>query len=151
LQNLATKATINVDVPDTKSVHVLINADYLSMDIAGKQVGEIILAFANNKTFAVPITAWQTVRSVVISKENEYLMEKMIAPPDNIKFENVYIEKQARGGKPFLGYTDMLTIELPRDLIGETLKEITITDTSFESINSLSPSLVIVGITVESM
>lgn len=150
LPNLETSARVRVNIPRVTKVYLLLNADYLSPEISGKKVGEVNLQFSNNLTHSISIIAWQNIRAVVVSENDAYIMDNLLAPQSNNELINVWIEKQNRGNAPYLAYTDMLIIPIPEIFQGEVLKDINIIDTSTDTVGSYDPSLVLIGITVES-
>ncbi|HSI15267.1 MAG TPA: hypothetical protein VK961_24675 [Chthoniobacter sp.] len=139
-----TSFRIPVSVPRPTEVNILLQGGYVKREFSGKKVGEVVLEFKDGKQQVYPITAWKTLRET-------WAYNTEIVPPDstgNPKLINVYAEPENRG-KPATAFLDMFVIHLEQVGLTAELTAIEIRDLSKETVQDISPSLIISGISVK--
>ncbi|HEY3901383.1 MAG TPA: hypothetical protein VGM54_22430 [Chthoniobacter sp.] len=137
----------NIHLPT--AIYILLSGRDVKPKFQGKQVGEIVLTFTdekvNQKTLTYPITAGETIREWWAVGNDTLQPDTSVNP----KLVNVYTERQTRNGKAITAFLDMYVIELdPAHLPGD-LTEIEIRDTSRDTVGDSSPALIVTGITVK--
>lgn len=149
VEDLPTSIAINVAVNRPRQVHILLNGGYVEQQYSGKTIGFVLLYFDDGLITQVGITAGETIRETwayVGSPDAEPLLP--VEP--NVRWHNVFSEDQYRGSMPAKGYIDMLTITIPDALNDAQLHRIEVLDNSLDTVGSKNPSLILMGITIES-
>jgi hypothetical protein len=145
--NTPTSASLAVNVPRPLQTHILINGDYVPRSFENMKVGEVSFTYASGFVYTADIIAWQTIRETWRYDSDNNAMN----PSTNgLIWRNVISEAQWRGA-PAQGFIDMVTIPLPFARQRDTLRSITIRDTSATTAASLDPGLAVMGVTVESV
>jgi serine/threonine protein kinase len=144
-----TEAEIRTNVSNVLAVRILLVGGYVNPEFRDRKVGEVLLSFSNGETSRADILGWQHIREGW-GWDSEMSTKFVMSPPTGgILWENVWVERQSRGGEPAQAFLDMITIPIRNDLRAETLQSITIRDTSAVTVNSIDPSLGVSAITVE--
>ncbi len=112
----------------------------------GKQVGLIILHFADGTQFEAEIKAGMTLRAETWGYDDANNPQGSVTDGP-VTWSNVLAETQNRG-RPAKGFLDMLEIRLPAEKAATPLTGITIKDTSRETLNTFEPGFCIYAISV---
>lgn len=149
LVNLPTEGRIDGRTAAPTTVYILLIGGYVDPEFRDKKVGEANLAFDNGSTLSVPLLAWRNIRETW-AYEGDPKANPLEGSPPPARWQNVVAESQARAGRAAKGFVDMTTIPIPTPYSYSNLVTISVRDTSVSSVGSQDPSLIVMGITVES-
>jgi mannose-6-phosphate isomerase-like protein (cupin superfamily) len=146
-----TDVVLEVDIEGPSKVYVLMvgAGGYAGVqeDWAWEEFGQIILWFEDGSSHITPIVACENIRETWTYMHDEYGLE--VCAPDGGDWVNVWQEGQDRGGEGAFAFIDRFEIDVPSALSSSRLVAIQIQDTSEEMVDSMSPSILICGITVK--
>jgi len=112
----------------------------------GMEVGRIRLVFDSGRTVEQPLLAGVSIRE-------GWAPMNATTQPSDAKWKNVWSEAQVRGNDVALGYLDLLSLDVPSELLSSTLTAIEFVDNGTTSPNIhgqgvIDPSISIVAVTV---
>ena len=145
---LPTEATLSLSAGSATHVHLLLTGAYVVAVPAGRRVGDITLSFANGATLTVPVVSWSNIR-----EDWHYVDDPprtMTPPVPPVTWVNVFEQSQRRGDRPAIAVLDRFTIEIPSNLTSVPISSLRVRDTSQTTAQSISPSLSLAAVTLES-
>jgi len=131
---------ITTKISNPTHVYLLIQAGYAYSKFDGKQVGTVKLNFDDGSSAETPLTLGFNIRDW--AWENPAAVNT--ASSDSLQ---AAVQGVTSGGTP--GGMDMLTIDIPDNLLNSTLTGIEISDVTTETIGDMDPCIHLVAITVE--
>lgn len=134
--------SLETEIPNPQSVHVLINSTETHLQFLGKQVGIITLVFDNGETETTELVVGQNVREYIL--DSPTVTVNTISSASN---QEVWRGVSPDGRKPMI--IDMLIITVGLSNQNRTLKRIDFTDTSASQTGSTSPGLLVWALTVK--
>ncbi|GEM_PF-2538578 len=147
-QGRPTEGVLNVYIPQPKAVHVLLGGGWTLAQFRNAAVGTITLSFSDGQALVVPVIPGFNLRENWGYDDSSYNQDLVMEASGDPNWSNVYGEMQGRGDQPATAFIDLLTIPVPAAYQTATLTQITIRDTSAQTVSHLSPSLHIYAISV---
>ena len=134
---LPNEGVLTLDIVHPKEVFILINTTAAYLEFLDKQVGKITLKFDNGVTEETELIVGQNIREYTM--DNTAAIRAVYDPANQMVWQ---------GGENNRFAIDMLTIPIdPRNQVS-SLKQISITDTSETTANSIDPGLIVWGLTI---
>lgn len=148
LPELPEQINLDVAIDKPEKIYFLMQHSIDFNEFERKQIGNIKLVFNGATDLNIPLVAGENVRDWVLNRDGaaDVIHATPSAPNWQQVWESSVQDFQEEDAYDILGYTDMLTIEIPEDRQSSTLDRIEIFDTQ----NAFSnPCLNFLAITVE--
>jgi hypothetical protein len=136
-----TYTTLEINNYNVAAVYILVVGSYVDASQANKIAGTITLRFLSGSMLRYDLSVGHTLRG---AWEYDHHRLQMAA---GAGWQNVYVEHQYRADGPATGYIDMIKISVPNEYDKLVLQRIEFADLSQENMNSLNPSIQIMGVT----
>lgn len=144
--SLPARGALKVQLANVAGIHVLLTGGWIANIKPGMEVGRIRLVFDNGRTVEQPLSAGVSIRE-------GWALMSATTQPSAANWKNVWSEAQFRGNDVAFGYLDLLSLDVPSELLSSTLTAIEFVDNGTTSPDSrgqgvIDPSISIVGVTV---